>query len=267
MKNAIILLLVLALSLPLTLKASGAESQENNTDGRPYSWYCMKARNGKAPPLPREFEFIGKYKGYYLDGNAPSRGDKVIYLTFDCGYENGNVEKTLDILKKHDAKGAFFVLGNLIKRNTELVKRMSDDGHLVCNHTSNHKNMTKAASKEEFKTELDSLNALMREYCGCEAAHFYRPPEGCFNENNLKWASELGYSTIFWSCAYDDWDNSRQMSAESAMEKLMSRLHNGEILLLHPTSSTNVRILDGFLTALENEGYRFGTLNELVSSS
>ena len=263
MRRALIFFLLIACTVPLSLKVMGASAQDNK-GSRAYNWYCMKAKMGERPHLPSEFSFIGSYSGYYVDEGADTRGDKVIYLTFDCGYENGNVEKILDILKKHNAKSAFFILGNLVRRNTDLVKRMCSDGHLVCNHTASHKNMTRVSGFDEFRDELKSLEELMLEYCGERPAPYYRPPEGSFNEDNLKWASELGYSTVFWSCAYDDWDNNRQMPSQKAMDKLMSRLHNGEVLLLHPTSSTNAEILDGFLTSLEKMGYRFGTLDELV---
>ena len=234
--------------------------------GKTCNWYCMKTESGCQPPLPPEFSFIKEHGGYYIDDDATD-SDKVIYLTFDAGYENGNVEKILDILKKHDAAGAFFILKNLITKNTDLVTRMVNEGHLVCNHTANHKDMTKMCSIEDFKTELDELNAIMLEHVGHELAPFYRPPEGKFNRDNLMWANELGYKTIFWSCAYDDWDNGRQMSREKALGKLMSRLHNGEVLLLHPTSATNAAILDEFMTTLESMGYRFGNLYELTDMS
>ena len=260
MKVKILAVLLAFCLLPTT--AFGAQMNVNKT----YNWYCKKAESGCQPPLPSEFSFIKEHGGYYLDEDATD-SDKVIYLTFDAGYENGNIEKILDILKRHDASGAFFILKNLITKNTDVVKRMVNEGHLVCNHTANHKDMTKTCSIEEFKAELDELNSLMLEYVGCETCPFYRPPEGKFNRNNLMWANELGYKTVFWSCAYDDWDNNRQMSSGKAMEKLTSRLHNGEVLLLHPTSSTNAAILDELLTKLENIGYRFGSLYELTGTS
>lgn len=255
---AIILLTVCVLVFNVT----GAYALNSN-DRVSYNWYCNKVINGNPPPLPKEFEFINSYGGYYLDNKAAQSGKKVIYLTFDAGYENGNIEKILDILKDHNVKAAFFVLSNLIKRNTDLVKRMVNEGHLICNHTSSHKDMTKLASKTEFEKELNELNEIMIEYCNTPLAPFYRPPKGQFSAENLKWANELGYKTIFWSCAYDDWDNNRQMNNEKAMDKLISRLHCGEILLLHPTSKTNAEILDDFLTRLENCGYVFGSLYDL----
>ncbi len=266
MKIKVILSLLLAFALPIIGYASGGSVLNALSNSNCLSWYCKKSESGNPPPLPSEFSFIKEYGGYYLDEDATD-DDKVIYLTFDCGYENGNIEKILDTLKRHDASGAFFVLKNLIKKNPELVTRMVNEGHLVCNHTSNHKDMTKMASIEDFKSELDELNGVMLDTVGHSLCPFYRPPEGKFNLENLKWASDLGYKTIFWSCAYDDWDNNRQMSSDKAMNKLMSRLHNGEVLLLHPTSSTNAAILDEFLTTLEDMGYRFGNLYELTGNS
>ena len=266
MKIKIITALLLAFALPVIGYASGGSEIGALKNSNCFNWYCKKSESGNPPPLPTEFTFIKEYGGYYLDEDA-TEDDKVIYLTFDCGYENGNIEKILDTLKKHDASGAFFVLKNLVKKNPELVTRMVNEGHLVCNHTSNHKDMTKMTSIEEFRKELDELNDVMLENVGHGLCPFYRPPEGRFNLENLKWASELGYKTVFWSCAYDDWDNNRQMPNEKAMTKLMSRLHNGEVLLLHPTSSTNAAILDEFLTTLSGMGYRFGNLYELTDSS
>ncbi len=226
-------------------------------------WYCKPTSDHTQPPLPSEFTFIESNGGIYLDRqHGDNAGEKVIYLTFDAGYENGNIAKILDILKKHNATGTFFVLENLIKRDTDLVKRMFEDGHIVANHTMSHKNMA-GASREAFEEELHGLEALCKEMTGHEMAKLYRPPEGSFAESDLKIVNELGYKTIFWSCAYADWDNKKQPSPDKAMEKLTSRLHNGEILLLHPTSDTNAAILDEFLTKLEADGYKFGSIMDL----
>jgi len=153
------------------------------------------------------------------------------------------------------------VLENLIKRNTNLVKRMESEDHLVCNHTSKHKDMTRL-SKEEFEAELRSLEKTAEEN-GITLKKFYRPPEGKFSEDNLKYAEEMGYKTILWSLAYADWDNDRQPSCEGAMKILTDNLHNGAIILLHPTSKTNADILDKLITFCKSEGYRFGSLEEL----
>ncbi len=226
-------------------------------------WYCKSSENQSQPPLPSEFSFIEDYSGIYIDREHGDNNDeKVIYLTFDVGYENGNVAKTLDILKKHNAHGTFFVLANVIKRETALVNRMFDEGHTVANHTMSHKNMANA-DRATFESELHGLEELCLEATGKEMAKLYRPPEGSFSLENMKILSDMGYKTIFWSCAYADWDNNKQPTREYALNKLNTRLHNGEILLLHPTSATNAAILDEFLTSLEAKGYKFGKIEDI----
>ncbi len=229
-----------------------------------YNWYCKKNDKHEIPTLDTDFAFIKKYDGYYANTNTKS-GDKVIYLTFDAGYENGNIEKILDTMKKHNACGAFFILENLIIRNPELIQRMASEGHLVCNHTAKHPDMTKITDQDTFAQQLYALEKTYAELTGENMAKIYRPPEGRFSEQNLEFAHKLGYKTVFWSFAYADWDNDKQMPADKALEKLIAHTHNGEILLLHPTSQTNAEILDSFLTTLEENGYRFGCLNELWS--
>jgi peptidoglycan-N-acetylmuramic acid deacetylase len=192
-----------------------------------------------------------------------SDGDKVIYLTFDAGYENGNVAKILDVLKEKEVSAAFFVLGNLITHDTALVRRMADEGHLICNHTVHHRDMTRV-NNAEFLAELQELEKLCEETVGAKMAPYYRPPEGRFSRDNLVCAKENGYQTIFWSFAYPDWDNAKQMSPERAKQKILENVHNGEVMLLHPTSATNTAILGDVIDELRAQGFRFGTLDELT---
>lgn len=227
------------------------------------SWYCKRQKSHVRPTIEPQMAFITENGGVFL-GKDPE--EKVIYLTFDAGYENGNVERILDVLKKHEAPGAFFVLDNLIRRNTDLVLRMANEGHLVCNHTAHHKDMTKL-SDAEFETELSLLEQLYKEKTGLDMAKFYRPPEGKFNEQNLACAKKLGYTTVFWSLAYADWDNNKQPSTDYAKKLLCENIHNGAVVLLHPTSKTNADILDELLTIWEAEGYRFGSLDEFIEES
>lgn len=228
------------------------------------NWYCKREKDHRTPDIPSELSFVYDYNAYSCDKNHTSYGDeeKIIYLTFDAGYENGNVEKTLDILKEEKVTAAFFVLGNLIERNTALVKRMSEEGHLVCNHTYSHKNMS-AESRESLISELKKLENVYNEKTGLCMPKFYRPPEGKFSLENLKALKDSGYKTIFWSFAYADWDNNNQMSATAAKKKIFDNLHNGEIMLLHPTSATNAEIMNDMICELRSQGYRFGTLDEL----
>lgn len=235
---------------------------------KPYNWYCRHVTDGSQPPCDSEMQFIEKYDGYYIDriNCDPAAAEKVIYLTFDAGYENGNVEKILDVLKMENVPGAFFVLENLITRNPELIRRMDAEGHLVCNHTASHRDMTKVHTAQGFAAELSRLETVCLETTGVTAAKYYRPPEGRFSEENLQFAKELGYRTIFWSFGYVDWDNEHQMSEEDALDKILGGIHNGEVLLLHPTSATNAQILPRLIRELKGMGYRFGTLDELTAS-
>jgi peptidoglycan-N-acetylmuramic acid deacetylase len=211
--------------------------------------------------------FIEDYGGYYVDKkHGDDCEEKVMYLTFDAGYENGNVERILNVLKEENVKAAFFVLENLILKNGDLIKRMVNDGHLVCNHTSKHLDVTKCKTVNEFRVELEKLEKDFKECTGLDMPKYFRPPEGKFSENSMKFASQLGYKTIFWSFAYADWDNASQMSITKAKEKIMSNIHNGEIMLLHPTSKTNADILGDVIREIKSQGYRFGTLDELVNA-
>ena len=231
--------------------------------GKIYSWYCAHRKDNLQPTADQSLAFIEKYSACYVDkAHGDDCGDKVIYLTFDAGYENGNVAKILDILKQENVTAAFFVLGGIIKKNTELVNRMFDEGHLVCNHTYSHKSMANV-DKATFNAELEKLECICREYTGKQLSCYYRPPEGVFDEQSLQYANELGYKTVFWSFAYADWDNGNQMSVERAKQKILQNIHNGEIMLLHPTSETNALILQDVICQLKLKGYRFGSLDEI----
>ena len=227
---------------------------------RSYSWYCAHVKDHERPTVGSELAFVEELDGYYLDRREE---EKVIYLTFDAGYENGNVASILDTLREENVPAAFFILGHLITKETELVKRMAREGHTVCNHTVHHKNMSDATS-ETFLSELRELESLYRTHVGEELSPYYRPPEGRFSRENLECAKENGYKTVFWSFAYPDWYNERQMSAEKAKAIILDNVHNGEVMLLHPTSATNAAILKDVIQTLKAQGYRFGTLDELT---
>lgn len=249
--------------ITVTLTPAAASTAVMRTESLPYNWFCMHCRDNLPPPLDDELRFIENYDAYYLDRSA-SDDDKVIYITFDAGYENGNVEKILDILHEHNATAAFFVLGHMITDGTELVMRMFDEGHLVCNHTTKHRDMSFVTEKAEFAAELAALEDIYRQYTGHEMSKLYRPPEGRFSELNLRYASELGYATVFWSFAYADWDNNNQPDPDLARKKILANTHNGAVILLHPNSATNAAILGGLIDEWEAQGYRFGSLEEFI---
>lgn len=226
-----------------------------------YNWYCRNNNDHTQPILGQDIAFVEKYGAYYV--NRKAKDEKVIYLTFDAGYENGNIEKIMNVMKENDVVGAFFILDNLLVRNADLVKRMVNEGHLVCNHTKKHPDMSKITDRNCFNEQLNSLAQHYEEVIGKPIDKYYRPPEGRFSQRNLMYAKDLGYKTVFWSFAYADWDNNRQMSEDKALEKILSHVHNGEIMLLHPTSATNAAIMDRLIKKLKADGYRFGTLDEL----
>lgn len=222
------------------------------------SWGLSFSEDGKPPAADVSAEEIGKYNAWYIQDTQ----EKVLYLTFDAGYENGNTPAILDALKKHNAPAAFFIVGHYLESSPELVRRMIDEGHIVGNHSYHHPDMSQM-TKEEFQKELGELESLYQETFGREMAKYYRPPQGKYSENNLKIAKELGYQTIFWSLAYVDWDVDQQPSPEEAMDKLTRRVHPGAIVLLHSTSKTNGEIMDQLLTKWEEMGYSFRSLEEL----
>ena len=225
------------------------------------SWGLSFRQEGAAPIGNADAAHLARYDAAYI-GNTM---EKVLYLTFDAGYENGCTEKILDTLKKHQVPAAFFLVGNYIEKNADLVRRMGQEGHIVANHTMHHYDMSKLSDKAAFSKELTDLETLYKETTGQEMPKYYRPPQGTFSEENLRMAQELGYKTVFWSLAYVDWNNDSQPTPEQAFAKLLPRTHDGAVVLLHSTSKTNAEILDELLTRWKDMGYRFGTLEELFS--
>ena len=225
------------------------------------SWGLSFRQEGSAPMGTADEAHLRQFDAAYL--GKPE--EPVLYLTFDAGYENGCTEKILDTLKQHQVPAAFFLVGNYLEKNADLVRRMVREGHTVANHTMHHKDMRQLSDKNTFCKELTDLEALYREVTGAEMPKYYRPPQGLYSEENLKMARDLGYKTVFWSLAYVDWNNDAQPTPAEAFSKLLPRTHNGAVVLLHSTSATNAAILDELLTRWKEMGYRFGTLDELFA--
>lgn len=225
-------------------------------------WGLSFPTEGESPVGNATAEELAAHNACYLGDT----GKKVIYLTFDCGYENGYTEPILDVLKKHNAPAAFFVVGNMVESAPEIIRRMAAEGHIVGNHTFHHPDMSAIADEAAFRQELESLSALYKETTGQEMPPFYRPPQGKYSMENLKLAHKLGYKTVFWSLAYVDWVSSSQPTKEEAFRKLIPRIHNGAVVLLHSTSATNADILDELLTKWEGMGYRFESIDKLFGS-
>ena len=227
------------------------------------AWGLSFRTEGQPPTGPAGDKQLQQYDAAYLGDTD----QKVIYLTFDAGYENGSTETILDVLQKHDAPAAFFLVGNYIQKNGDLVRRMVDEGHIVGNHTMHHYDMSKLTDKAAFAKELQELEAVFKEVTGKELPKFYRPPQGIYSQENLQAAKELGYKTVFWSLAYADWDNNAQPTKEQAFDKLLPRIHNGAVVLLHSTSATNAAILDELLTKWEAMGYTFASIDKLFPTA
>ena len=224
------------------------------------NWGLSFQTDGEPPIANASMEELAKFNAYY----AQNTTEKVLYLTFDAGFENGNTPIILDALKKHSAPATFFVVGTYIESNPDLIKRMEKEGHIVGNHTYHHPDMTKLSSLSAFEKELKDVENAYTNVTGKEMTKFYRPPQGKYNENNLQMAKELGYHTFFWSLAYVDWQENNQPTKEEAFDKLLTRVHPGAIVLLHSTSKTNGEILDELLTKWEEMGYHFASLSELA---
>ena len=233
--------------------------------GREMHWYCTRQKAHRQAIAAPELRFVEGLGGYYIDhGHGDGNEEKVVYLTFDAGYENGNVEKVLNTLRETGTPAAFFVLEHFVSQYADLAKRMNEEGHLVCNHTATHKNLA-AASREQIAAELNRLESACAQN-GIVTAPYIRPPEGSFSENMLREVQAMGYKTVFWSFAYADWDNQKQPSTDTALRCIMDNIHNGAVLLLHPTSAANVAVLPRVIKELRAQGYRFGTLNELCGA-
>lgn len=234
------------------------------SDASELNWYYAPTEEKNAIPGPpkESAPFLKENDAYFL-GDTSS---KILYLTFDEGYEKGYTGKILDILKENEVPAAFFVVKPYIDSEPDLIKRMVSEGHLVCNHTHHHPSMASIHNDEEFKKELTDVEDAFKDLTGEEMPKFFRPPMGKYSKDSLAKAKSLGYKTIFWSFAYKDWITDNQPDENSAIEKIESKVHPGAIVLLHAVSETNTNILDRVLKDLKNQGYEFKSLNELPSS-
>ena len=258
MKKRDLLILLIAVVIALAVSVSVFASSALSTG----SWGLSFRQEG-APPIGNAGkDQLRQYQAAYI-GNT---NEKVLYLTFDAGYENGCTAKILDTLKEKQVPAAFFLVGNYIRQSPDLVRRMVAEGHTVGNHTMHHYDMSRLSDKAAFSKELTDLEALYKETVGQELPKYYRPPQGIYSEENLKMAQELGYQTVFWSLAYVDWNNDSQPTREAAFAKLLPRTHNGAVVLLHSTSKTNAEILGELIDKWKAMGYRFGTLEELFEA-
>ena len=257
-----LLTLIISLSMFTESKMSSniVTNSNNELSNKKIGWGIQRKNSHEQPDLgAKNTELINKYNGMAL-GN---KDKKYIYLTFDLGYEAGYTSKILDALKQNNVKGTFFVTAHYVNTASDLVKRMIDEGHIVGNHTVNHKSMP-SLSDDELTTEVMKLHQVIYKKYNYEMKYM-RPPKGEFSERTLSLCEKLGYKTVMWSFAYVDWEENKQPSEEEAMQKIIPNLHNGEIMLLHATSKTNADIMDKMIKRVQEEGYEFRSLEEFVS--
>lgn len=250
--------LILALSVYTGLNQheipTNAEIELSNTT---IGWGIKRNDNHMQPDLgSKNKALIDKYNGIAMGNNE----DKSIYLTFDLGYEAGYTSKILDVLKEKNVQGTFFITAHYLNTASDLVERMINEGHIVGNHTVNHKSMP-SLSDEEIKTEVMKLHQVIYDKYGYEMKYL-RPPKGEFSERTLSIIESLGYKTVMWSFAYVDWNEDSQPSHEEALKMVTSNFHNGEVMLLHGTSKTNSEIMGQIIDEARGQGYVFKSIDE-----
>ena len=262
-KIKIVVIIVLAITI-VSLSIILNKEQENtvqtstqSVSNKKIGWGIKRNNNHEQPDVGKENRnILEESKGICL-GNSE---DKTIYLTFDEGYEAGYTSRILDILKENDVKATFFLTAHYVNTQEELVQRMIDEGHIIGNHTVNHKSMPDL-SEEEIKKEVTDLHQVIYEKFNYEMKYI-RPPKGEFSQRTLQLTNSLGYTTVMWSFAYEDWNEDKQPDEEKSKQKILDNLHNGEIMLLHGNSKTNIDILDSVIKEAKNMGYTFKSLDE-----
>ena len=248
-----------------TLRLSNTDQQKyQETSGETVQgierWWLKRNENHQTPEVS-DYIDLSKYDAYYVN---PKCKKKKIFLTFDCGYENGFTPKILDVLKKQKVVAAFFVTKPFIREGGELIRRMKKEGHIVGNHTVHHKSMPTLSDRDN-KQEIIDCAEYCKEATGYEMDHFIRPPMGEYNEKTLKLTKSMGYKTIFWSMAYVDFDVNKQPGKQYVVEHFKKYTHNGAIPLMHNVSQSNAEALDEVITNLKKEGYQFESLKKLSS--
>ncbi len=225
-----------------------------------YDWYFKPSKNHQPATTEPEFkQLLDKYGGIFIDDTDEKR----LYLTFDNGYEQGYTGAILDVLREKRVPAAFFVTGHYIKEEPELVKRMVNEGHIVGNHSFNHPNFVQTGDAK-IRKELESVEQLFKKVTGKKMPKYLRPPRGIFSERTLAISSQLGYTNVFWSLAYKDWETNRQKGWKYAYDNVMKRVHPGAVILLHTVSKDNAEALGKMIDDLRKQGYTFHSLDELM---
>ena len=245
---------------PIENHVKEKEAYQNYSNTKLSWWFRRDMNHG--PSGCDDTIDISEYDAHYLDQTASKKNEKVVYLTFDCGYENGYTEQILDILKKEDVPACFFVTQTYIRDNVAIAKRMKEEGHQVGNHTIYHICMPDK-SYEEIVQEVNGCADYMKEATGYAMDPYLRPPCGEYSARTLAITQDLGFKTIFWSMAYMDFDVNNQPGVDFVIDHFNKYHHSGAIILMHNVSSSNAGALEKVIANLKAEGYRFASLNEL----
>ena len=256
--SALVLIIGLVCGSILNEDAKTVATSTTALSNKTIGWGIKRAENHAQPDLGSENKaLIEKYDGIAM-GNKESKN---VYLTFDLGYEAGYTAKILDTLKANKVPACFFITAHYLNTQPDLVKRMIDEGHIVGNHTVNHKSLP-CLSDKEVKQEIQKLHTAMFEKTGYEMK-YVRPPKGEYSERILAISKQLGYKTVMWSLAYDDWDEAKQGREDYGIQKILDNIHSGAVILLHATSKDNSNILDKCIKEIKKMGYEFETLDKL----
>ena len=253
----ILIIVIILLSFFIENENNVIETSSDIISNKKVEWGVKRNKEHNQPDVGEDRRKILEENNGICLGN---KDKKIIYLTFDEGYEAGFTSKILEILKENEVKATFFITAHYLNTNEELVKQMIEEGHIVGNHTVNHKSMP-TLTEEEIKKEVMDLHIAVYQKFEYEMKYI-RPPKGEFSEKSLKYTNNLGYKTVMWSFAYEDWDENNQPNEEKAKEKILENLHNGEIMLLHGNSKTNTNILDEVIKKSKEMGYSFKSLDE-----
>ena len=253
----ILIIVIILLSFFIENENNVIETSSDIISNKKIEWGVKRNKDHNQPDVGKDRRKILEENNGICLGN---KDEKIIYLTFDEGYEAGFTSKILEILKENEVKATFFITAHYLNTNEELVKQMIEEGHIVGNHTVNHKSMP-TLTEEEIKKEVMDLHIAVYQKFEYEMKYI-RPPKGEFSKKSLKYTNNLGYKTVMWSFAYEDWDENNQPNEEKAKEKILENLHNGEIMLLHGNSKTNTNILDEVIKKSKEMGYSFKSLDE-----
>ena len=185
--------------------------------------------------------------------------EKVVALTFDAAWGADKTRGIIELLEKYDADGTFFLVGFWIDKYPEETKLIAEKGLEIGNHSNNHLHMSKLQN-DEIKKEIESVNVRLQELTG-KTPKYFRPPFGEYDNKLLENVAALDMVGVQWSVDSLDW---KGLSGEEIAKRVLSRVHNGAIILFHNNSDHVIDALPLVLSALKGQGFEFVTLSQLV---